>query len=456
MQAKPDIYSLASFGLKFAENESSNLKCTEFFFSKSKYISIEIEENSIKNNEIGSDMGVSIRVINNKGALGFAYTNNLEKKTFEKMISNAVKMMNAGTEDPDFKDLPHLAESYPNIKNLYDSDVKSFQMEDSLRFTEELINICKEDEIAVSQTGGFNATTAKTYIFNSNGIEAFGRDTLFTVSSNIIVKDKINNENAFGYDWQSERILKNIDAITVASNALLNAKKNLGRKKIKNMKVPVILTPNGTISFILRPIASAVNAEAIQYKRSFLVGKKEQIIGSEYLNVEDNALIDGAAGSAAFDDEGVPCKNKIIFKEGKFLKILHNSYTAGKEGIESTGNASRNSYTSIPSIGITNLILKPGDSTKEALIKDIKQGILLDYTGDSPNITTGDFSGLILQGNLIENGEIKESLNETMFGVNLLDLFKKIDAISKDIKIYGSFQAPYVRIQDVQIIGAVN
>ncbi|GAG29598.1 unnamed protein product, partial [marine sediment metagenome] len=54
------------------------------------------------------------------------------------------------------------------------------------------------------------------------------------------------------------------------------------------------------------------------------------------------------------------------------------------------------------------------------------------------------------------NGEIKEPLNETMIGINLMDLFKNIDAISKEYKIYGAFQAPYVRVKDVQIIGGEN
>jgi PmbA protein len=134
--------------------------------------------------------------------------------------------------------------------------------------------------------------------------------------------------------------------------------------------------------------------------------------------------------------------------------LLHNSYTAGKEGVESTGNASRRSFSSIPSIGISNLILKPGTIPHEEIIKDVKKGILLNSTGDSPNISTGDFSGLISQGNLIENGEIKQALNETMFGINLLDLFKNIDAVSEDYRIYGSYKAPFVRVKDVQIIGS--
>ena len=100
--------------------------------------------------------------------------------------------------------------------------------------------------------------------------------------------------------------------------------------------------------------------------------------------------------------------------------------------------------------------MKPGDFSKDELIQDVKEGIILDYTGDSPNIATGDFSGLILHGNRIVNGEIKDPLNETMFGINLLDLFKQIDAVSKEYKVYGGFQAPYVRIKDVNIIGAGN
>jgi len=135
--------------------------------------------------------------------------------------------------------------------------------------------------------------------------------------------------------------------------------------------------------------------------------------------------------------------------------LLHNSYTAGKEGIKSTGNASRNSYSSLPSIGITNFIMErfKGDMNFQEMVKNIKNGILFDYTGDSPNISTGDFSGLILHGNLIKNGEIKEPLNKAMFGINLLDLFKSISAVSKEFKIYGSFHAPFVKVKDVQIIG---
>jgi PmbA protein len=450
-----DIHSLADFCLKLVEQESSEIKCTDIFFEKSNYINIEIEENSIKNSETGEDNGVSIRVIDKNGSLGFAYSNKLERTTIEKICKIAIKMMKVATPDPDFKNLPGIYKKYPVVTGLFDKNLKYLEIEDSINFVNDLIEICKNDEMAISQSGNFSSGYSKTYIFNSNGLKVSKKDTSCLISSNIIVKDKVSKETSSGYERQIERSLSKLNAINVANLALKDAKRNLRRKKIKNMKVPVILTPKGSISLILRPVAAAINAETYQYGRSFLVDKRGEQIGSEILDIEDNGLIHGAAGSQIFDDEGVPCKNKKILEKGKFLKtgLLHNSYTAGKEGVESSGNASRSSYFSIPSIGITNFIMKPGDTALEAIIKDIKKGILLNYTGDSPNISTGDFSGLILHGNIIINGEIKESLNETMIGINLLDLFQNIDAVSKEYNVYGAFQAPWVRIKSVGVIG---
>ncbi|MBD3254828.1 MAG: hypothetical protein GF383_07030, partial [Candidatus Lokiarchaeota archaeon] len=238
--------------------------------------------------------------------------------------------------------------------------------------------------------------------------------------------------------------------------ALMDAKRNLNRTKIENMKVPVILSPKGTINFILSPISKAVNAETYQYGRSFLLGKKNQVIGSDLFNIYDNALITGRIGSRPFDGEGVPCKNKNIIDKGKFLEtgLLHNSYTAGKDNTESTGNASRSSYNSIPTIGSTNLIMESGEYSKEEMFESVQKGVYIEYTGDSPNIATGDFSGLILHGNLIVDGQLKQPLNETMFGINLMELFSKIEAVSKQRSIYGSYEAPYVKIEQVQIIGS--
>jgi len=456
MDNETDAFELANYGIRFAEKKYPSFECAEIFIGKSEYTNIELEENSIKSSELGSDKGVSIRIYNNKGSIGFAFTNKLNKKVIEKIVRNATKMMNAGTSDSNFKNLPREYKNYPKVNQLYDKSIKALTVENSIDLIKDLVEICNEDDQAISQSGDFTANYNESYIFNSNGVEIFGEETFFSISSNIIVKDKVTGETSNGYESQIKRKLIDINGTTTATEALKNAKKNLNRIKIKTKKMPLVLTPKGAINLILSPIASAINAELFQYKRSFLVDKREKKIGSKHLNIEDNALIHGAVGSSIFDGEGVPCKNKKIIANGIFLKsgLLHNSYTAGKEGIESTGNASRRSFSSVPSIGISNLILNPGAASQEELIKDVKEGILLNSTADSPNIATGDFSGLISQGNLILDGEIKQALNETMFGINLLDLFENIEAVSKEFKVYGSFYAPFVKVNNVQVIGA--
>ena len=451
-----DVFELAKFAIKIADKNYSNYKCAEVFIGKSEYLNIEVEENSVKYSEIGRNHGISIRIYQPNGSIGFAFTNILNRNVVEKMVKNAIKMMRVGTPDPNFKNLPEKLKSYANVEDLYDKSIKNLIIEDTIGYIKDLIKICTDDDQAISQSGDFTANSNLSYIFNSNGIEVSGEETLFNISSNMIVKDTINGEVSNGYESQMKRKLADIDGTKTAEEALKNAKRNLHRKKIKTKKMSVVLSPKGTINLILNPIASAINAETYQYKRSFLVGKREMKIGSDLINIDDNALINGRVGSSIFDGEGFPCRNKKIIDHGQFLQsgLLHNSYTAGKEGIESTGNASRRSFSSIPSIGISNLILQPGTTQKDEIIQNVKEGILLNSTADSPNIATGDFSGLISQGNLIQNGEIKHALNETMFGINLLDLFENVTSISKEYKIYGPYSAPYVKIDNVQIIGA--
>ncbi|KKM62612.1 hypothetical protein LCGC14_1519950, partial [marine sediment metagenome] len=68
-----NIFNLAQYSLNLIEQKCSEITCAEVFFGINEYINIDIEENSIKNSETGEDNGVSIRVINRNGSLGFAY-----------------------------------------------------------------------------------------------------------------------------------------------------------------------------------------------------------------------------------------------------------------------------------------------------------------------------------------------------------------------------------------------
>ncbi|MFX1550915.1 MAG: PmbA/TldA family metallopeptidase, partial [Promethearchaeota archaeon] len=177
-----EIYSFADFCLKLVDRGNDGIKCTDVYFEKTNYINIEIEENSVKNSETGEDNGASIRVINKNGSLGFAYTNKLDKIILEKMCKTAIKMMKVATPDPDFKDLPHYSDHYPVINGLFDKKLKYLEVEDSINYVEDLIKVCKEDEIAISQSGNFASGYSKIFIFNSNGLSVSRRETSCLIS----------------------------------------------------------------------------------------------------------------------------------------------------------------------------------------------------------------------------------------------------------------------------------
>jgi len=151
--------------------------------------------------------------------------------------------------------------------------------------------------------------------------------------------------------------------------------------------------------------------------------------------------------SKSFDGEGLPTQDLKVVDRGVFRTPIYNHYTAGKEGKESTGNASRESYDELPGVGahvvrIEGPELEMGDEE----VMDVKRGVYVYTTFDRPNLATGEFSGLAETAFLIENGELKSSLRQTNIAFHLLDLLKP-EAIGKTLEVYGPFAGGSIRIR---------
>jgi len=52
-------------------------------------------------------------------------------------------------------------------------------------------------------------------------------------------------------------------------------------------------------------------------------------------------------------------RKKVLIEQGVLLGYLHNTYTAAKGSSISTGNAVRGGFSSMPTVGITNLYIEP-------------------------------------------------------------------------------------------------
>jgi PmbA protein len=199
-------------------------------------------------------------------------------------------------------------------------------------------------------------------------------------------------------------------------------------------------------------IASAANGDAVFKKASIfapLLGKR---VGADSITVVDDGLLPRGLGTSPFDGEGVPTRRTPIVEKGVLKSFLYDAFTARKAGARTTGNASRG-YSSLPSIGVNNLYLEPGQKSPEELIREVKNGFYVTtMLGSGANIVTGDYSRGA-NGLWIENGELAYPVQEVTVAGSLLQMLKDVDGIGNDLSFQGSTGAPTLRFAELTVSG---
>jgi PmbA protein len=213
----------------------------------------------------------------------------------------------------------------------------------------------------------------------------------------------------------------------------------------------VILTPLAVSVVIGTGFGDAVNAEEVQQGRSYISDAIGSEIASGELHIVDDGLLKGGVGSRAFDAEGALSQRTQVLKGGVLRSLLHNSYTANKDRVPDTGNASRPSYAGIPTISTTNFVIQPGRGKLEDLVSEVKKGVLCMNTYDRPNMTTGDLSAMVSEGFYIEDGELRKGLKNTLIGINMRDLLKRVNRVGADTRVTGRMVTPSVVVDSAKI-----
>ena len=75
------------------------------------------------------------------------------------------------------------------------------------------------------------------------------------------------------------------------------------------------------------------------------------------------------------------------------------------------------------------------------MTQDIKLGLVVEQLmgASQGNVLNGDFSGNVLLGYKIENGEITGRVKDTMVSGNVYQVLKEIEALGKDARWVGGF-----------------
>jgi PmbA protein len=426
-----------------------DIKHFEIYLNSHLDKSIEYEEGFVKAAHQKSTFGIGLRLIGTEGREGMTFSSDYSDRALEQILINGTKMMKAATPNPDFKSLAYPSKFYQKVEGIYDPGVEELAIEDLDQIFDPIFALKQKNLAPVGLSGGFSATLGAVYIVNSNGIQNWELATNVGISASVnLLKD---DNFGSGFYWQSSPCISALNTENVAYIAYDMAFRGLNKHPMETGEYPIVLSPIATANFLVDPILAGINAESVQNHMSFLCDKLNQPIGVDLLTIEDNPHIKGQIGTQSFDDEGVATRPMKIIEGGILKDLYHNSFTAGKAGCESNGHATRAGYAGRVMISNHNVQMEPGSRKKDDLIAEIKKGIYFEYTGDSPNAITGDFSGLIMHGYVIEDGQIGDALLETLIGINLLDAYKRIEIISKERQWVDDHYMPWVKLSSATI-----
>jgi PmbA protein len=433
------LIELGEKAVKMAEKLGADM--AEAYVSQSSAFVIDVENSAIKSAEEQRDAGIGIRTVIDK-KIGFAYVTTIYDDDVKEAVSRSFDLAKASIPDPEFVSLPSVDSTYPKVKGLFDKALRDFSSDDAADYIIRVIDASKQvlegREYAIE--GGIQTSSSTSAIVNSLGVAKSASRTSITIYSLPIVKE--GEDQTTSYEYQVSRRLSDIDPEYVGKEAARLTLNSLGPKTIEGGEMPVVFAPLGAGAVLGRGFAGAISAEEVQMGRSYISDGFGDKIASDIVNITDDALLDFGIGSRAYDGEGHPTQRTPIIEAGVLMSLLHNSYTSNKDGVPNTGNASRPSYSGLPSISTSNFVLSPGKGTLEDLVSEIDRGVICNRTGDRPNMTTGDLSAMLLEGFYIEKGEVKHPVKNTLVGINMRNLLQKITRIGEDSRTTFSMVTP--------------
>ena len=248
---------------------------------------------------------------------------------------------------------------------------------------------------------------------------------------------------------------KQLDIRKEAERAVKDAVDGLNADKAASGEYRVILR-NDVAGSMLRTFSSVFSADAAQKGMSLLKGREGEMIGSEALTIVDDPLNPASPGATPFDGEGVAARKLAVVENGKLNTLLHNLKTAKKQGVQSTGSASKPSYSSPVGVAPHALHIVPSETTPDELVALAGDGVLItDVQGlhSGANQISGDFS-LGARGFLIEGGRITRPVSQITVAGNFFELMKNVVAVANNLEFaFSSVASPDLLIDRLAVAG---
>ena len=333
-------------------------------------------------------------------------------------------------------------ESYPRVE-VFDPAIEAVTEEDLVQLGQSLIDRVREHTPELVCEASAAVGTVTLEIRNSRGGQASYKKSIFSFSiEGVLIR---GTDMLFVGDSESScHPLTDISAVAASTIEQLERAREIATTAVGRLQV--IFTPHGVASAFITPLAMGINGKTVLQGASPLGNRKGEHVFDSKLSIWDDATIDFRPGSRFCDDEGVPSQRTPIIEKGVVANFLYDLQTAALAGAQSPASASRG-LASLPSPTMSNIIIENGDTSFEDMLADIKEGLVIEQLmgASQGNVLGGDFSGNVLLGYSVKNGEIVGRVKDTMIPGNIYEVLKDIAAIGREGRwLGGRMHTPHI------------
>ena len=434
--------------LVFKKAKQKDLEEFEIYFLSGTNTSLKVYNEKIDSFSDNQNQGISFRG-KFKEKMGYSYTESFTEEDADFLIKEAEE--NASVIESDDEQIIYDGKgNYVSVET-YDSSLENLEIS---KIEEFLINMEKEalqydSRIKRVSTCVFGMGKSERIIKNSKGVDLRDRGNVAYVYISVAAEE--NGIIKTGSEFKVGRDFNEFNYKEISHRAAYKALSKFNSISV-DLKESRCVIENLAFTSLLESMAGIFSAEAVQKGVSLLKGKIGEKIASDKVSVIDNPHLEKSEGAASFDSEGVPTKYKELISNGVLKTYLYNLKTAKKDGVESTGNASKGGYKGTVGISSFNLYVQNGVKSFEELLKDVNEGILItDFAGlhSGLNSISGDFS-LAAEGFIIENGKKGRALNQMTVAGNFFEVLKNIEEVGNDIRFsLSSTGSPSVIIKNL-------
>jgi PmbA protein len=452
MMGRKEAEAMASWLLDRAARFKEVWGADALYFSSESH-SLSLLDGEPEENASGCEGGVSLRVVGKDGRQGVAYGNNFSKQSLENLLEWGVANLRASEPEENITLFGGPIDTDDSAMELFDDAVVgSITQDKRVKACLEMTDMARsrDPRVVSVRAAAWGDGAGESFYASSAGICGWKRSTSVSCGVTVVMQDGDSLEmGAYG---KGACHLEDIKYQEYARLAVEKTASLLCGKPLCTGKYTLILPPEIS-ACLVDEIGDLFCASLIHKGRSLMKGKLGTQIAGSAVTLTDDARILRGAGSGAFDGEGVPTGKTVLIDSGVAANYLYNLQYAAKDGVASTGSASRG-LGGLPDVGTSNLVLSPGDLPADSLYRGVGDGFLvLELMGlHTVNPVSGDFS-LGAKGVRMRNGAAGEPVAGVTISGNLTGLLQKIAAVGSDLEFFGAVGAPSMVVEDVVVAG---